>query len=660
MFCSQCGNKLDDKGICPNCNNIINQNKPSINKNQKNIILIMGGVIIALFIITIFQSLFTNNIFKRDLSRTVMIYMVGSNLESENQIATSDLAAIDPSVVDLENVKVLLYTGGTTKWHNFVSNKENAIYELKTNGFEKIKTYSKLNMGDSNTLAEFINYGYDNYKTDKYDLIFYNHGGAIHGAIYDDFTKDNLSLTEFKDALSKTKFNKDNKIEAILFRTCLNGTYEVANIFADYANYLIASEEVTNGAKGESVLNFLNNIKKDDSTIDYGKKYIASYDTQMQNMIVPMDLPKMYSIIDLNNIKELNTELENFFASIDLTKNYSNIVRLRANLFQFGYSYYGENAYDMVDLYSLVEGLQSYANVDNQKILKLINKTIVYNWSSSSNFHGLSIYFPYRGTKSVQASFLKQYNYFNVSKSYNQFINNFYNNSTSNKVSSFVNFSNKDSVKIENKNEFTMTLTEEQKNDYANSIYIIFNKQENGKFKVIYSSDNATLDNNTLKTNISDNLIKVVDNEGEYYITAIERIKDGMKSVSANVMLLDTENTQPMELIGATAFFDFKEDQTPYIKSYIRNDQEKSSGSVIDINKYQTIDFLTSDYKILDSNGKYTPNWDNEGVITGIETKLNELKFKRATLSDSKDYYCVFKILDIYGNSYYSDLMAIQ
>ena len=49
------------------------------------------------------------------VSRTVMIYMVGSNLESTNGLASSDLASIKNKD---SNTKVLLIAGGTNKWDN--------------------------------------------------------------------------------------------------------------------------------------------------------------------------------------------------------------------------------------------------------------------------------------------------------------------------------------------------------------------------------------------------------------------------------------------------------------------------------------------------------------------------------------------------------------
>ena len=98
-------------------------------------------------------------------SRTVMIFMAGTNLESNNGLASSDLNGIIPEQIDLNTTKVLLYTGGTKRWHNFVSSSEDAIYELTSEGFVKAKSFNKSNLGYDTALANFLNYSYEYSKT---------------------------------------------------------------------------------------------------------------------------------------------------------------------------------------------------------------------------------------------------------------------------------------------------------------------------------------------------------------------------------------------------------------------------------------------------------------------------------------------------------------
>lgn len=678
MFCSRCGNALNEKNECPVCggnNNTLPVKNRDNSKIYKIAILSFLVIIIVLLSILLFQKNDDKVILddtpkttleeNGNVSRTIMIYMVGSNLESDSGIATADISSIDPSLIDLDNMDILLYTGGTEKWHNFVSNEENAIYHLTSSGFEKIETYKKLNMGSSSTLASFLEYGYENYKNDRYDLIFYNHGGAIDGAIYDDFTNDNLSLMEFEEALDKSPFNSKNRLETVLFRTCLNGTLEVASIFDDYAYYLIASEEVTNGGGSTSVLNFLNDVTKDDTAIDYGKKYIEAYDEQMKHYILSPDHPKMYSIIDLNKISDLWKKFETFIDDVDIDNNYSDIVRLRDSLFQFGYSYYNDNNYDMVDLYSLVVGLDDYTSSNGSEVLELIDDSVIYNWSSSDNFHGLSVYFPYRGEKSIKNKFLNTYKKLEVTSNYKDFIKEFNDKNSSNKESSFASFSNKNEVKLENGNEFTLKLTDAQANDYANSIYILFSKNKDGLYRPIYSSDNAKIDNGYLKTNIADNLIRVRDtSDGTMeYLTVVERSKNDKKtwlttSVLQYVPGID-EPLSSMKMKPVNVYFDFK-DGTPYVTSYVSIGENGAAGSIENIEDYNVIDYFNTGYKIFDKDGKYTDDWDNNGEITGYEFKIKDVEYSKASIDRNSDYYCVFKIQDIYGNVYYSDFMSLK
>ena len=656
MFCSKCGfnNKNEDK-FCVNCGYEIIKKKDY----KKYIILILLLVIIIMLLIS--SLLIVKNNGPNSVSRSIMIYMDGSNLESDNKIATSDLDGISPSKVDLENVNVYLYTGGTKKWFNFVSSEENAIYKLTEDGFKKEKIYSKKNMGDPDTLSEFLTYVYKNSKTDKYDLVLYDHGGATDGAIYDDFTDDNLSLTDFKKALELSPFNKRNKLETVLFRTCLNATIEVANSFKNYADYMVASEEVTNGSSNTSVLNYINDITKDDTAITYSKKFISAYEKQMKD-IDPFGFStnSMYSIINLNIVDEFNDAFDEYIGGVELKNNYNNIVRLRSNLFQFATSA-DDNDYDTVDLYNLIVGLEPYTKIKSTKVKQLYTKLISYNWSSIDEAKGISIYFPYNGSESAQKVLMSVYGDLTYSNNYKKLITSFKDMHENGTVTSFSSklFNNNISV---NKKEFSLELTNEQANDYADSIYIIFKKEKDGKFTLIYSSDNTKLKNNILKTNISDNLLKVkIDEEDEYfYIPLVERKKDNKKQISFGGILQNYTNG--VDLKSARWYVGYDKKNKPYVSNVIiKDDKEKGiGGAVADLDKYTSYSILSSHYQILDNNGNYTDNWDNNGIIQGYEFKKDEFILEKASLDDNGEYYCIFKIRDIYGKTYYSKLMNLE
>ena len=201
--------------------------------NSKKILIF--GIIASIFVTCISVGIiFYTLVINKTTTRTIMIYMVGSNLESDGGLATADIESINHNTTD-NNVRVLLIAGGTKFWkNNYINSTETSIYELKSTGFTKIKNQPTQNMGGQETLTSFLEYAHSTSKTDEYDLIFWNHGGAIDGSEYDELQNDNLSLEEINKALSKSFVNK-KKLELIIFRTCLNGTLEVNDTVSKYA-----------------------------------------------------------------------------------------------------------------------------------------------------------------------------------------------------------------------------------------------------------------------------------------------------------------------------------------------------------------------------------------------------------------------------------------
>ena len=127
--------------------------------------------------------------------------MVGSDLESKSGLASRDLLDIDYEKTSKNGTKVSLMAGGAKSWNNsFVNTLETSIYELQENGFQKVEARNLSNMGTAETLSYFLNFGFERYKRVKFDLIFWNHGGAVDGNEYDQLHfNDNLKIPELKE-----------------------------------------------------------------------------------------------------------------------------------------------------------------------------------------------------------------------------------------------------------------------------------------------------------------------------------------------------------------------------------------------------------------------------------------------------------------------------
>ena len=665
--------------IGDNMNDQIYNNQQSINSNYNNtnvdnnsnkkLIIISIATFIVVFSIVLSLLLFIN----RGKSRTVMIYMVGSNLESDAGLGTVDLQSINYNTAKSEDVNVVLIAGGSEKWHNdFVSTNETSIFELQNTGFKKVKEQSVQNMGDDKAFSDFLTYTYQNYKSDEYELVFWNHGGAIFGSEFDDLSNDNLSLKEISEGLYNSPF-KENKLETIIFRTCLNGTVEVASVLKDYSNYLVASEEVTLGSNRSSVLNFINDIKKSDSSYNLSMKYINAYQKQISDIKASSldTIYSTYSIIDLAKVDELVKSINDFVRDIDVSKNYNSIAKVRSNLYQYAYTQSDEPSYDMVDLYNMVYELKDLSKTKAQKVLDNINNTVLYNWATNDQSRGMSIYFPFNGSNEVKQSFLSIYKDLNEFQDYNQFINKFYSLQNSS-TTSFSFFDNKVSFNTEDSKrsgDFELELTDEQLSKYARAEYIVFRDGKDGMYIPTYRGRTVNLDGKTLKAKIKDRLLKVYDtkekDEGTSVILIENEETDDYIKYKSSVLLEYFKDKDISNWKTDAAWMNLvynKKTKKITISNVVKNDKKQKKPSAIALNykDYDNVVFSTTRYKILDDNGDYTTNWTNNGISEGYEVGTKQFAFKLQDFGNDDNYYCIFVIYDTNNNVYYSKLVKMS
>ena len=140
---------------------------------------------------------------------TVMVYMIGSDLEAKAGSGTKDLAEMAASGVDLEHVNLVVYAGGSPHWHNeAASSEEHRVLTLGAEGFTAVAATDPASMGGSECLTNFLNYAYTNYPADQYALILWDHGdGPVIGYGRDMlFDNDSLTLSEMEQALAASPF----------------------------------------------------------------------------------------------------------------------------------------------------------------------------------------------------------------------------------------------------------------------------------------------------------------------------------------------------------------------------------------------------------------------------------------------------------------------
>ena len=144
---------------------------------------------------------------------TIMVYLCGSDLESNYGSATSDLKEMLSADLG-NNVNLILYTGGTTKWrNNAISSNTNQIYQIKGGQLYRLeKNAGDVSMTKEDTLSGFIQYCKRNFPANRNMLILWDHGGgSVEGYAHDEkysYT-GTLTLPKLKTAISAGGVNFD-------------------------------------------------------------------------------------------------------------------------------------------------------------------------------------------------------------------------------------------------------------------------------------------------------------------------------------------------------------------------------------------------------------------------------------------------------------------
>lgn len=329
---------------------------------------------------------------------TLMIYMLGTDLESRSGMATADLNEITQGRI-ADNVKIVLQTGGTKKWQNSViSNKTNQRYLVTEEGLVPLETdLGKASMVKPDTLSDFIQYSHENYPADRYMLVLWDHGGgSLTGYGYDEyFPGDHMTLDEIDRALK----DGGTTFDWIGFDACLMATVETALVLEPYADYMIASEELEPGI-GWYYTEWITALSDNTSiaTIDLGKKLIDDYVKE-----VAVKTPRSDATLSLTDLAELKATMPSAIKAFSDSANellasddYQTIANARAGSKEFAKS-------SKIDQIDLADFAKSIGTKEAMAMVEAIEGAVKYNRTSSGirGAYGLSAYFPYKKLQGV-------------------------------------------------------------------------------------------------------------------------------------------------------------------------------------------------------------------------------------------------------------------
>ena len=344
----------------------------------------------------------------------VYVYMCGSDLESEGGFATDDL--MEMTLADLpDNVNFIIETGGASSWNNNEVNAD-AIdrFAFTSKGFELVDEQEQADMGESDTLADFLKYCNKNYPADNRMLLFWDHGGgSVGGVTYDEnYDYDSLTLPEMSSAMSEAGFGGDNKLDMIGFDTCLMATLDNAEMCANYADYMVASEE-SEPSCGWNYQSWVQSLADDTGMgpVQIGKNICDSYIEGCADEAV--DDEATLSLTDLSKIAPLSEAFDNMGTEIFTEASQDTAVcgdfaRSAVNAENYGGNNDEDGYANMVDLGDLVSNSEKILPETSETVLNALKDAVIYSVHGDykENSNGLSVYYPYNGDTDELASYI--------------------------------------------------------------------------------------------------------------------------------------------------------------------------------------------------------------------------------------------------------------
>lgn len=343
---------------------------------------------------------------------TIFVYMCGTDLESENGMASGDITEMIGGYTD-ENIKFVVQTGGTNGWSDFEINSGAIQRYVITGGEMTLADEQPLSsMGSADTLSSFLDWGIDNYPAANMGVIFWDHGGgSISGVCFDELNdSDSLTLTEIDTALTSVYDKMTDKFEFVGYDACLMGTIENANMLVPHANYMFASEELEPGYGwnytkiGEYLTQ---NPSCDGAALG---KVVADSFMEMCEEIDAQD-SATFSITDLSKIdavvEAFNSAAQQMYNAAEDSSSLAGLVRNINGAKNYGGNNDSEGYTNMVDLGALLLAAQDYADVD--AAVSAIGSAVIYNlygWGEEGST-GLSTYFPLYVSGSEELSVFK-------------------------------------------------------------------------------------------------------------------------------------------------------------------------------------------------------------------------------------------------------------
>jgi len=616
-----------------------------------------------------------------DTTTTLMLYMIGSDLEAKAGAATKDLLEIESSGLDLSRVNVVVYAGGSPHWHNEdAAAEEHSLLYLTAEGFVKATATTPSSMGEAQCLSRFLTYAHDNFPADEYALILWDHGdGPVIGYGRDMlFDNDTLTLREMEQALTDSPFGADAKLSWVGFDACLMASAELACIWAPYAEYLVASQEVEPSFGWDySALASLGSLDTPaflgQLTDRYLQTCLAYYESRGYD-----HRDTTLACLALTSAEELSAAIDALFtkAAGDVADNYHTLTAKRVQTRALGRATTGSE-YDLIDLSDLAHQLADLYPEETARVQKAVQNIVIANATNAEGCCGLSLYYPFYNKDYYEDAWGDAYSQLGLFPSYQNYLQNYQAIWLKNDL---LDAASSQMPSVTAQNQYVLELQQSQAASFASARYYILRREGNDLYTRIFSSQDVTRQGSTLIANYDGDILYAKNDLGQWLIP-VSQEHDTAGQITRYSVWTNLNNSP--------AFGYFPEGYEFTVESFrfqlaVNNrtkeisvsaltawDEEADAVSLaggkseeVDLSQWTNYIFLCERNRYLTryENGTIQPvaDWPYTDFISYYQMPIgNGLEFYFAPLI-AGEYYLLFEIEDTQGNRYCSDLLPIE
>lgn len=269
-------------------------------------------------------------------------------------------------------------------------------------GSPELEDLGEINMGDPQTLIDFVVWGVRQYPAEHYALMFEDHGAAWQGILGDEsHNHDTLTMPELYQALQgATAQSGIGKFDLIGFDACLMASVDVLETLAPYANTFVGSAELEPGT-GWSWNVWLEPLVQD-PTLDshaIATNIVASYE---QYYAPGDDQTPTLSAFDLTKVEPISVGFRELSDALLAGMGDFYIPIAEARIYAERYHKTSDpDQLSMIDLghfaqlLSQIEGSGDLA-AKAQALVEAITQARVAEWhgATAENSTGISMFFP--------------------------------------------------------------------------------------------------------------------------------------------------------------------------------------------------------------------------------------------------------------------------